>query len=272
MVRQGDKHSTVQFAGERNNINLDVVSTDPTTNRITVECNVCHRRFGIGRSSLRNERQLARKLHSSPVTSAVSLTPTSKSATPAGVTAQPSTVVAATGEGRRYLKGYCKVDDVVLSVHREPSADGTYMLHAKTIDQKLMLLGRELPQAQGYPRVMYRTGSTLPLDEALRRCREGIRKHQAAQHRTARLNLEEDRDWREMVQAFHLICNPNQAPRIQDCTGKNIEKCLDLLTGVLPIDYDNPVLNCDGDTVGHHRVLARMYPRTTSVRVHSHAS
>ena len=63
MVRREEKHANTPYSGSREDINLEVVCDEPTSSRITVQCSVCDRRFEIGRSTLRNERSLARKMH-----------------------------------------------------------------------------------------------------------------------------------------------------------------------------------------------------------------
>ena len=63
MGRQDDKHSTVTYSGDRTDIDLEVISDDPTASRIVVQCTACGGRFSIGRTSMRNERLMARNFH-----------------------------------------------------------------------------------------------------------------------------------------------------------------------------------------------------------------
>ena len=139
MGRLADKHSSAHYSGSRSDVDLEVLTDDPSSSRIQVQCSVCQQRFEIGRSSLRNERMLARKIHCPEPPSGCTLTlPSAGVAEGAHSSAESPTmsvIVAGTGEGRRYLKEYCDVDDWILSVHRWLS-DGTAMVYAKTIDQK----------------------------------------------------------------------------------------------------------------------------------------
>jgi hypothetical protein len=244
MVRQA-KHSTAVYSGSRSDIDLQIISDVDTSSQITVQCNICQKQFSIARSSLRNERLLARKAHSTGVPSSAVI-PHSSACDSVWHSMQPSTVVPSTGEGRCYLKDHCKVDKCILSVYRQLSSDGVNMLYAKTIDQNLHLLGRELPQSCGYPKVMYETGSTVELPRALRRCQIMFQRELVRKERMARYELQEDADWRQRIAAFNLVCNPKNPPRIEDLTASNIDHCIDLLTCQIPYDTDNPIFDDQG--------------------------
>ena len=262
MVRQAEKHdSSVPYSGSRSDVDLEVLADDPSSSRIQVQCTVCERRFTVGRNSLRNERMLARNAHcpdpSHPSSSTTLGMPSTAAdgvepppSTHGAGSAQSSVIVPGTGEGRRYLNDYCKVNDWILSVHRQLSSDGMPMVYAKTIDQQLKLLGREEPQAMGYPQVIYSTGSKVELVCALKRCKAQLQQEKQSKERITRYQLQEDRDWRERVAAFNLLCDPKRCPRIEDCTTENLEKCLFLLTDAFPIDEDQPIFDEDGTFVG----------------------
>jgi hypothetical protein len=253
MVRKDEKHSNTPYSGNRDDINLEVIDDDPASSKITVQCTVCERRFSIGRTSLRNERQLARKMHSAvePSSTATLASATSAENEPAAPHAQPSIAVSSrVAEERSYLRDLCKVDKDILSVHRQAASDGTPMLYAKTIDQKLWLLGLELPQATGYPKVMYKNGSTVKLEHALQRCQLQYNEEKAKEERDTRLRLEEDVEWRGRVKAFNLLCDPKMSPRIEDCTTANLDMCVDLLTEPIPPDEDQPIFDEGGNVVG----------------------
>ena len=253
MVRKDEKHSNTPYSGNRDDVNLEVIDDDPASSKITVQCTVCERRFSIGRTSLRNERQLARKMHSAvePSSAAALASAASAEHEPAAPDAQPSIVVSCrVTEERSYLRDLCKVDKVILSVHRQAASDGTPMLYAKTIDQKLWLLGLELPQVTGYPRVMYKNGSTVGLEGALQRCQLQFNQEKVKQERDTRLRLEEDVEWRARIKAFNLLCDPKVSPRIEDCTTANLDMCVDLLTESIPTDEDQPIFDEGGNVVG----------------------
>jgi hypothetical protein len=111
MVRKQEKHADTLYRGNKEDITLEVIRDEPTSDRLTVQCSFCDRRFEIGRSSLRNERALARKMHCAVTETTLASTTGDNLAIP---DASPSVVVPSTGEGRRYLKDMCKVDEFIL--------------------------------------------------------------------------------------------------------------------------------------------------------------
>ena len=254
------KHTPILYVGDRADIDVRVITADCTCPRVELQCSVCGCRFFCARTSIRNERALARKAHHSegpaPSSSTTMATPTAhensaKAHTPAVSDEALAIVVSSSGEGGRFLKD-SKVYDVILSVQRQNSSDDMKsMLYAKTVDQRFHLLGEELPRAEGgYPRVMYGTGSTDTLEGALQRCRDRFNQDKARKERRTRHRQEEDEEWRKRVQAFRLICDPKQCPLVAECTTENLERCFWMLTDDLPPDRDRPIYR-DGQLVGY---------------------
>ena len=252
MPRQTTHVPTAVHSGPRDDIDLLVVADDGTSSHIEVQCNVkgCCKRFSIVRNSLRKERYKARKVHSGE--SAMALVSSSNEAS------EPSVVVSSHGEGQKYLK-HCGVDKVILSVHRQ-LCDGVWMLYAKTVDQKLHILGREVHQAMGYPSVMYQTGSTVELDQALQQCQRQFHRGKVRDALRARHLLEQDHEWRERIAAFNLLCDPRTCPRVEDCTAENLDRCVDMLTDAIPGDSEQPIWE-DGVLVGFRPRLGTHIPR-----------
>ena len=259
MAPQQNRHDcSVTYTGPRNDIDLEVISEDPTSNQIEVQCTVvgCERRFTIGKGSLANQRMLARKAHwvqQPPSATTPSWTTVAEWCRRCDQSEDvpPYTVVPSTGEGRRYLSEWCKVDKVILSVQALVSSD-VHLLYAKSFDQKMHLLGRALLQETGYPKVMdHATGSVTELDEALRKCQRHLKQMKAQQAHLGRLRRQVEKEWRDWREAFHLICDPRKCPSIEDCTPSNLDSCLSLLTDDIPEDTDHAILDQDGELVGH---------------------
>ena len=252
MVHQNEKHNTVPCIEDRNSVDLKIIDDDPDRRRISVQCSACGGQFWIGKASLRNERLMARNFHCNNSSSSQPVPVSSNAQTRDNVPVRPRIIVPASGDGRRYLRECCKVDDVILEVHCLYAVDGTAMLYAKMIDKSTRLLGREVRNSNGgYPSVMYKTGSIDVLEDALRECKKQYNHARAHAKLMRRLHHEEDEKWRRRVSAFNLICNPSKCPSIEDCTSENLDMCIDLLIDDIPTGSGDPIVNADGTLLGH---------------------
>ena len=228
------RHESTTHAGPRSDINLEIISDDARSSSIAVCCTFCHREFTIPRTSLDKERQRARDHHCPAKTSLLS-----SPAPELGTSSITSVVVAPGGDGKRYLKDL-GVDDKILSVHRR-DADASSVIYAKMIDQTEKLLGFEVPQAMGYPRVLMPNGSQADLKYALTDARKSYLEVREREEWRMKYQLDQDIEWRSRVEAFNLLCNPNADA---GCfTSYNLDKCFDLLLDAIPWDFDNAVLD-----------------------------
>eukprot|EP00966_Prymnesium_polylepis_P050045 1158614-Prymnesium_polylepis.2 len=256
-----DHDNNIFHHGPRDGVTLTVVTDDPSSERIKVQCSVCDKVFSIPRSSKGREVYNAKAVHCKPVNKPVSSSAISTATTlacherPSAATWHTTVadnmspmVVPSTCEGRRFLK-HAKVDDVVLSVQREDSG-GISMLHAKMVDQTLRLLGAEVPQATGYPQVMYNKGSVVDLEHVLRKCSKQFHRSKAYRRERIQATLESNKEWRERVEAFSLLADPKVC-RPEDFTADNLDKCIDLLCDTLPHDPDNGLYDEHGDFIAN---------------------
>jgi hypothetical protein len=258
MPRDSRHESSILHDGPRNSIELEVLTSDAAN--VEVNCSVCQRQFTIPRSSLAKERQRARDIHCRPASGSSSSAMLAESAALSTPSGSPSTnsltghvnsvVVAAGGDGKRYLK-HLSVDDVILSVHRRSSDDGsnTPMVFAKMVDQTERLMGIEVPQAMGYPHVAMRQGSQHSMDSALSLIHKEYTKLKAYEKKKAQFRLEEDKEWKSRVEAFNLLCDPNRCPDPSQFTSANMDKCIDMLIEDIPWDFENGVIDEEGQMI-----------------------
>ena len=254
-----DHDTTILHHGPRDEVKLTVTTDDPSSERIDVQCSVCDKVFNIPRTSKGRELYNAKAVHCKPAVSGSTLStattiafhkqPSSATWVPAGEgIVSSSMVVPSTCEGRRFLK-HAKVDDVILSVQRDVDSGGVPMLHAKMVDQTLKLLGQEVAQDTGYPRVRYSTGSVVDLEHALSKCSRQFHSSKAYRQQCIQWNLEQNQEWRERVAAFSLLANPKVC-RAEDFTADNLDKCIDLFCETLPHDSENGIYDEDGSFIG----------------------